>query len=36
LAQEYYGELTTETADFNRDGAVDMVDFQIWQGNCFD
>lgn len=31
--QEYYGTLTTKTADFNGDGVVDMTDFAIWQAH---
>lgn len=31
--KENFGELTTKTADFNGDGVVDMVDFNIWQAH---
>lgn len=29
--QEYTGQETTQNADFNRDGRVDLIDYEIWR-----
>lgn len=36
LRKEFYGELTTKTADFNGDGRVSLADHSLWRQTYFD